>query len=105
MFFVTGCDQDCNGSWEAIMTTELLAASLERDLFDRYGPMVAGDELRQALGYTSKDAFRQALSRQTVPVPVFGLPNRRGKFALVKDIAKWLADQRGAAVSGIPCDR
>lgn len=86
-------------------TLELLAASLERDLFERYGPMVAGDELRQALGYSSNDAFRQALSRRTVPVPVFGLPHRRGKFALVKDIAKWLADQRGGAVFRTPDDQ
>jgi hypothetical protein len=79
---------------------EPLAVSLERDLMNRYGPMVSGDALRLVLGYTSGEAFRQALSRRTVPIPVFGLPNRRGKFALVKDIAAWLAEQRTRAVPG-----
>ncbi len=79
---------------------EQLAAALECDLLTRYGPMVSGDVLRLVLGYASKEAFRQALSRQTVPVPVFTLPNRRGKFALVKDIAAWLAAQRARAVLG-----
>lgn len=73
-----------------------LAATLERNLMDKYGPMVANDALRVALGYPSMDAFRQALVRKTVPVPVFTLEKRRGKFALVKDVAQWLACQRNA---------
>lgn len=74
-----------------------LAATLERNLMDKYGPMVANDALRVALGYPSMDAFRQALVRKTVPVPVFTLEKRRGKFALVKDVAQWLAHQRNAS--------
>lgn len=79
--------------------TDSLAEALERDLLGRYGPMISGDELRTALGYASMDAFRQALARKTVPVPVFALPNRRGKYALVKDVATWLAFQRDAAAT------
>ncbi len=74
-----------------------LAEMLERDLLAQYGPMLAGDNLRKALGYPSMEALRQALSRGTVPVPVFPLKNRRGKFALVKDVANWLAEQRAEA--------
>lgn len=67
---------------------------LESDLLGQYGPMLTGDALRKALGYPSMDALRQALSRGTLPVKVFPLENRRGKFALVKDVAHWLAEQR-----------
>lgn len=74
-----------------------LAKMLEKDMLERHGPMIANDDLREALGYTTMDAFRQALARNIVPVPVFGLPNRRGKYALVKDVAGWLAEQRRIA--------
>jgi hypothetical protein len=70
---------------------------LRRDLLQRYGPMVGDDDLRAALGYKSMDALRQGLARKTVPVPVFSVPHRRGKFALVQDIAAWLAERRDAA--------
>lgn len=44
------------------------------------------------------EALRQALVRKTVPIPIFTMPNRRGKYALVKDLAAWLAASRDAAV-------
>ena len=53
--------------------------------------MIGGDALRQALGYPTMEAFRQALCRDQLPIAVFALPHRRGKFALTKDIAFWLA--------------
>lgn len=74
-----------------------LAQILEQDLYERHGPLLCNEALRTALGYPTMHAFRQALSRRTVPVPVFGLENRRGKYALVKDVAVWLASQRTAA--------
>lgn len=70
-----------------------LAEALERDLFNRHGPMIGQQHLWQALGYSSIDAFRQAEARQTLPVRVFPLERRRGKFALVKDVALWLTRQ------------
>ncbi len=76
-----------------------LAESLERELMAKHGPLISNDDLRQALGYPSMGAFRQALSRKIMPVPVFTLPNRRGKHALVKDVALWLSQQREAAAS------
>lgn len=75
-----------------------LANVLERDLLMRYGPMIGNDDLLQALGYLSLDAFRQALVRRQLPVPVFPLANRRGKYALAKDVAHWLASVRAHAV-------
>ncbi|MBD9368398.1 MULTISPECIES: hypothetical protein [Pseudomonadota] len=75
-------------------TPDPLAHVLEQDLLQRYGPVIGQDDLRQALGYTTLDAFRQALSRGLLPVPVFPIPHRRGKYALAKDIATWLAQLR-----------
>lgn len=84
---------------------QALAKQLEEDLLKQFGsPMLQGDDLRAALGYSSQDAFRQALVRRTVPVPVFSIENRRGKYALVKDVASWLARKRteAAEASGLP---
>lgn len=78
---------------------EPLVVLLERELMHRYGPMVSNDNLRLALGYSSKEAFRQAISRKTVPIPIFDIEYRRGKFALVKDVAVWLATQRERAAN------
>ena len=80
---------------------EPLATLLERELTSRFGPMVSNDNLRITLGYASKEVFRQAISRKTVPVPIFDIENRRGKFALVKDIAVWLAAQRERATLSV----
>ena len=75
-----------------------LIEALESDLLTRFGPIVGNDDLCAALGYPSREAFRQALARGQLPVPVFALPKRRGKFALVKDVAAWLARCRADAV-------
>lgn len=74
-----------------------LALTLEAELNKRYGFLIAGRDLRIALGYASDAAFRQAALRHTVPIPIFTLPRRRGRFALVKDLAAWLAAQRNGA--------
>jgi hypothetical protein len=76
-----------------------LEVLLERELMRRYGPIIGNDDLLQALGYPSKEAFRQAIVRKTVPIPIFDLTNRRGKFALVLDLARWLVDQRARATN------
>lgn len=72
--------------------------ALKLQIESRYGLLISNDDLRIALGYPTMEAFRQALYRNTVPVPVFSIPNRRGKFALSKDVAEWLATQRNAAL-------
>ena len=73
---------------------ELLKKELEQELFDYYGPLMTGEPLQKALGYISKEAFRQSLVRKTIPVHIFEIKHRRGKFALVKDVAQFLAEQR-----------
>jgi len=78
---------------------EKMIETLEKGLIEQFGPLLSGERLSQALGYPSMNAFRQALVRGTVPVPVFTPKHRRGKYALVKDVATWLAEQRDGAVS------
>lgn len=83
-------DQDkCQAS-----PVELLAKELESAMTRELGPLLAGDVLRRALGYRSIGAFRQAIKRRTVPIPIFRLEKRRGHFALARDTARWLAEQR-----------
>jgi len=75
-----------------------LAQELENDLLSQYGPVLTGDALRRALGYPSMNALRQAIYRKQVTVPLFKMSNRRGRFALAKDLAKWLAEERNLTV-------
>lgn len=71
-----------------------LRAEIEKELYEHIGPLLFGPRLYAALGMPSSDAFRQALSRGAIPVEIFSLPNRRGRFALSRDVAKWLANER-----------
>ena len=54
-------------------------------------PLIGGPELWQTLGFRTSAAFRQALHRKTLPVPVFALKGRAGKFARRVDVEGWLA--------------
>ncbi|WP_095158044.1 hypothetical protein [Pseudomonas sp. Irchel 3E13] len=73
---------------------DALAFELEVDLKDRYGLMVGSSALWRELGYASYEAFRKAKQRGTIEVPLFDVPNRRGSFALSKEVASWVARQR-----------
>ncbi len=73
---------------------QALASEIEHDLYQHFGPLLFNANLYAALGYPSGDAFRQALCRKTVPVEIFSIERRRGKFALSRDVALWLAQQR-----------
>lgn len=74
---------------------EKLSKALETQLLNRYDmPLLGGENLRLALGYPSVDALRQAIQRGYIPIPIFSIRHRRGQYALVKDIANWLAISR-----------
>lgn len=77
--------------------TTALATELERTIEEKYGVLLNDEQLCALLAYRSMDAFRQSVNRKTLPVPVFSIPNRKGKFALTRDVARWLAEQRNAA--------
>lgn len=53
--------------------------------------MLGGAALYRALGFPTAAAMRQAVARGRVPVPLFDIENRRGRFALTRDVAHWLA--------------
>lgn len=73
------------------------STEFERSLTKRYGLLVGNKELWMALGYRTPEAFRQAYGRRQLPIPVFALPSRRGKYALTRDLARWLDSLRGEA--------
>lgn len=70
---------------------------LRRDLEDRHGTVMSGKALWMTLGYRSAETFRRAAVKGDLPVPVFDIAGRRGKFALAKDVAHWLAERRASA--------
>ena len=74
-----------------------LAEQISADLLKEHGPMLGGKSLCKTLGYSSMAAFRQAYARGTVPVTVFPIERRRGKYALANEVARWLAEQRLSA--------
>jgi len=91
--------QELNQIVETDFTNSKIEKIVIEELTSKYGPVLSGSYLSQSLGYPSINAFRQALSRGTVPVPVFSLPNQRGKFALVVDVVRWLVKNRGNAIN------
>lgn len=68
-----------------------LAEEIEHDLHARHGAVLGGAALYRSLGFPTAAAMRQAFSRGKVPVPVFEIPDRRGRFARTRDVAQWLA--------------
>ncbi|QOZ83773.1 MULTISPECIES: hypothetical protein [Chromobacterium] len=60
------------------------------DLYARHGPLIGGADLAKVLGFNSTAAFRQALHKGNLPIEVFEVQNRKGKYALTKDVSDWL---------------
>ena len=72
---------------------------LER-LTTRYGELIGPADLWKELGFGSPAAAQTARRRQRFPVPAFTIKYRRGYFARVGDVARWLArPQRGPWIS------
>lgn len=78
---------------------ETLKLQLRQELEQLHGPLLGGQKLIAALGHGNAASLRQARRRGRVAVPLFTLPNRRGYFALTRDVADWLAEARLTAVS------
>lgn len=76
---------------------EDLVKAFEERLSQRHGLMLPSAALAAALGYPTMRAYHQAVSRQTIPVPLFQIEHRRGRFALTRDVARWLAQQYQSA--------
>ena len=71
-----------------------VAAVIEADLNQRHGPKLHGKALVEILGYSSSAALRQAVLKGRVTVPLFTPEKRRGRWALTREVALWLAEQR-----------
>lgn len=76
-----------------------LAREIEQTLHERHGPMLGGSALYRALGFPTAAAMRQAIARGRVPVPLFDIERRRGRFALTRDVALWLARCRANGIT------
>jgi hypothetical protein len=74
--------------------TDVLARELNDELVRRYGTVLSASVLAKTLGYRSASAYRQAIARGAVPVNLFSMPNRRGRFALARDVAEFLCRVR-----------
>ena len=79
-----------------------LVEELRLEMERLYGPLLGGSKLVAALGHGNAAALRQARKRGRVSVPLFTLPQRRGYFALTRDVAEWLAAARHAASPPYP---
>ena len=73
---------------------QVLVNQIRSDLVAEYGPIIGGSNLRKVLGYSTSGAFRQAVYSKTVPIEIFTIEHRRGKFALTLDVASWAAKQK-----------
>lgn len=80
-----------------LLEIQRIAENMTARLEAQYGPLLSSTALVKVLGYPSAESFQQALHRGTVPIPIFKIQHRRGSFALVQDVAKWLSEQRAQA--------
>lgn len=72
----------------------LLTERIRRNLVYRYGALLSVEPLYRTLGFSSVAAFRQAKSKQQIPVPLFEIEHKRSSYALPEDVALWLARTR-----------
>jgi hypothetical protein len=71
-------------------TREARVAQLERELRQKFGAEIKGAPLRQILGYSSGDAFRQAVRRGLIPVHTYVYEGRRARYATALALATWI---------------
>lgn len=63
---------------------------MEKEMLEIYGPVMGGRDLVKALGYRSLTTFRKAVRDGALGVKVFSLPDRQGKYALTRDVARFI---------------
>ncbi len=76
----------------ALEAEEATAALREITLFlmEKYGPLMTKKDLVKVLGYASEEAFERSLQRQSLHLKLVRLQNRRGVFAMSRDVAAFL---------------
>jgi hypothetical protein len=63
---------------------------LEQSLLAEYGPLMGGSALWRALGYRSWAAFAKGARTGRSGIAIFSIPGRKGRFALTRDVARFL---------------
>lgn len=71
-----------------------MTQAIEKELVEKYGHLLNMEALRKTLAFPTIGALQQSINRGALKIPVFNIENRKGKFALAKDVAEWLAAQR-----------
>ncbi|KZN60873.1 hypothetical protein [Pseudoalteromonas luteoviolacea] len=62
----------------------------EKILVAKYGVLIPLSEVWRVLGYPSHNAYRKAIQKKELPIPVFQIDNRKGRFAFSIDVANWM---------------
>jgi len=72
----------------------VLFNEIARDLLTAHGAVLKGEALWRALGFGSRSAFQRAVAARTVGVTLFPMREGRGRYALTRDVARYLAKLR-----------
>lgn len=67
--------------------------SIAEHLMGRYGPVLDVDALVATLKFPSRDALERSLERGHLQLAITTMPNRRGKFALAQNVARYLVER------------
>ena len=59
-------------------------------LFEKYGPIIGGNDLVKILGYKTPGAFNKSIRQSRIGLLIFDIPGRKGKFAYTSDFANWV---------------
>lgn len=70
----------------------LIHADLLQAFLERYGELMDATALAALFRFPSDRAFRRAVAKGALPIPVFRIPGRPGAHARTRDVAEWLRD-------------
>lgn len=66
--------------------------------------IVGGHELARLLGFPSTAAMTKADNRGSLPVTIFRVPDRRGRFAMRADVIAWVRSLQPGTSHAPPAD-
>ena len=69
------------------------------DLLAAHGPVLKSEVLWRALGFGSRSAFNRGIASCNIKIPLFPMPTGRGRYALTRDVARYLTKLRMAAAA------
>lgn len=75
---------------------------LGAQLRQSYGLLISAKELGVLLRFPTTNALYIAHARGNMGFPLFELPGRPGKFALARDVARYLESSYGRALERLP---